>query len=189
MLALIPVVTIAYMTMPHVTERINNFIISVKDPNKATYQVKRSLICYQNSNWLGKGFIEGEVKNFIPDVHTDFIFPAITEEFGFIFVFFIILMYFYTTVRILLATINNEDQFVFFALYGLGLLFLVQTTINIGVSLNLLPTKGMTLPFLSYGGSSLLGTAITFGFVLAITRKKFDFKKNTDIIIHNVIFN
>jgi cell division protein FtsW len=183
---LIPIAIIAYITMPHVTDRINNFIISIKDPSKAAYQVKRSLMCYQNSSWLGKGFIEGEVKNFIPDVHTDFIFPAITEEFGFVFAFLIVLLYFYTSVRILLKTINNKDQFVFFALYGLGLLFLTQTTINIGVSLNLLPTKGMTLPFLSYGGSSLLGMSITFGFVLVFTRKKFDFKQNTENIVNDI---
>lgn len=171
---------ISYVSLPHVYNRINSFITSIQEPEKANYQVKRSISAYNNSGLLGKGFMEGEVKNFIPDVHTDFIFPAITEEFGFLFVFFIISIYFYLTIRILLKAIASDDFFKFLALIGLALLFLVQTSINICVSLNLLPTKGMTIPFLSYGGSSLIGTAIIFGFIFIFTRKNIDFKENIE---------
>ncbi len=170
----------SYISLPHVSNRINSFIASIQEPEKANYQVKRSISAYNNSGFLGKGFMEGEVKNFIPDVHTDFIFPAITEEFGFLFVFCIISLYFYLTIRILLKAISSNDFFKFLALVGLGLLFLVQTSINICVSLNLLPTKGMTIPFLSYGGSSLIGTAIVFGFIFVFTKKDLDFKENVE---------
>lgn len=179
---LILIFIISYTTLPHVSNRINSFISSIKDPEKASYQIKRSLDAYQNSNLLGKGFMEGEIKNFIPDVHTDFIFPAITEEFGFIFVFFLICLYFYVTIRVLIKANTTNNQFKFLSLYGLGLLFITQTTINIGVSLNLLPTKGMTLPFLSYGGSSLVGTSIIFGFILVFTKKDLDFNPKIETI-------
>ncbi len=170
----------SYTSLPHVSNRIDSFIASIQEPEKANYQVKRSINAYNNSGLLGKGFMEGEVKNFIPDVHTDFIFPAITEEFGFLFVFCIISLYFYLTIRILLKAIYSNDFFKFLALVGLSLLFLVQTSINICVSLNLLPTKGMTIPFLSYGGSSLIGTAIVFGFIFVFTKKDLDFKDSVE---------
>lgn len=171
------IIITSYLTLSHVNSRINNFLASMREPEKVNYQVKRSMNAYNNSNLLGKGFMEGKVKNFIPDVHTDFIFPAITEEFGFCFAFLIISLYFYITIRILLKS-NYNDLYKFIAMYGLGLLFLVQTSINICVSLNLLPTKGMTLPFLSYGGSSMLGVGIIFGFVLIFTKRNLDFQSN-----------
>ncbi|MBO4956218.1 MAG: FtsW/RodA/SpoVE family cell cycle protein [Rickettsiales bacterium] len=173
-----------YSTMPHVSNRINSFISSVKDPELANYQVKRSLIGYQNSGLFGRGFMEGEVKNFIPDVHTDFIFPAIAEEFGFIIVFLIICLYFYLSMRVLLKAVKiNNNFFKILSLYGLSLLFLIQTVINIGVSLNLLPTKGMTLPFLSYGGSSMIGSSVTMGFILILTKHNYDTIIKTENIV------
>lgn len=166
-----------YLTLPHVSNRIDNFLLSVKNLEKANYQVRRSVMAYQNANWLGRGFLEGNIKNYIPDVHTDFIFPAITEEFGFIISLMILLSYFYIIIRILiLATkINykNKNHFIFLTLCGLILIIFLQISINICVSMNLLPTKGMTLPLLSYGGSSLLGTSIIFGYILVFTKKRF----------------
>lgn len=166
-----------YFTMPHVSNRINSFVVSIKNPDLANYQVKRSLMGYQNAGMFGKGFMEGEVKNFIPDVHTDFIFPAIAEEFGFIMIVLIMSLYFYLTIRVILKTkkINEDDNlFKVLSLYGLSLLFLVQAVINIGVSLNLLPTKGMTLPFLSYGGSSMIGSSVVMGFILILTKNNYE---------------
>lgn len=172
----------SYYSLPHVANRVDSFLASVENPDKANYQVKRSINAYSNSGFFGKGFMEGDVKNFIPDVHTDFIFPAITEEFGFVFVLMIISLYFYIAIRVLLKA-NRKNLFEYMAMYGLALLFLAQTSINICVSLNLLPTKGMTIPFLSYGGSSLLGTAVIFGFLLVFTKKRFDYIPNCKRIL------
>lgn len=166
-----------YLTLPHVSNRIDNFLISAKNLEKANYQVRRSIMAYQNANWLGRGFLEGNIKNYIPDVHTDFIFPAIAEEFGFIISSIILFIYFYIIIRILILAnkINykNKNHFIFLALCGLILIIFLQTSVNICVSMNLLPTKGMTLPLLSYGGSSLIGTSIIFGYILVFTKKRF----------------
>lgn len=171
----------AYLTLPHVSNRIDSFIDSLKDPSKTNYQTKRSLIAYKNAGIVGRGFMEGEVKNFIPDVHTDFIFPAITEEFGFVIALLIIFLYFYFTLRILLKNRKIENNyFKFLSSYGLALLFLIQSVVNISVSLNLLPTKGITLPLLSYGGSSLISSSFTIGFILILTKQTYDAKINTD---------
>jgi cell division protein FtsW len=179
-LAVIFAIFAIYSCLPHVKNRVDNFVVGIKNSNSANYQVRMSLLGYRNSGIFGKGFMEGEIKKYIPDVHTDFIFPAIAEEFGFIFTFLMVLLYFYTAVRVMLKANKSDDQFKFFSLYGLSLLFLTQMVINAGVSLHLLPTKGITLPFLSYGGSSLLGTSINFGFLLVFTRKNFGFKHDID---------
>lgn len=171
-----------YKALPHVSNRIDNFLTSVKNPEMANYQVKRSLLGYKNSGFLGNGFLNGYVKNYIPDVHTDFIFPAITEEFGFVISFLIIVLYLYIFIRVLFLAYLSKDFFQFMALFGLSLLLIVQTTINICVSMNLLPTKGMTLPFLSYGGSSIFGISILFGYILVFTKNDFGIK-NQDMIL------
>jgi cell division protein FtsW len=165
--------TFIYKTSPHVSERVNNFLAGVWNVDKTNYQVRRSLMAYGNAGWLGKGFLEGEIKNQIPDVHTDFIFPAVAEEFGFIVVFLIVFAYFYISFRTLLIAKQKRANYEFLALCGLSLLLFLQTCINLCVSLNLAPTKGITLPFLSYGGSSMLGTAVTAGYTLVFTKKEF----------------
>lgn len=172
---------ISYLTLPHVNNRINNFILSLKDPSNVNYQVKTSISSYKHSGFLGQGFLEGEVKNYIPDAHTDFIFPAITEEFGFLISFLIITLYFYLFFRIILkANMDKENLFRLLSLYGLSFLILFQATINIGVSLNILPTKGMTLPLLSYGGSSLIGTSINIAIIIILTKKTFNTTMNAE---------
>lgn len=175
---------LSYFTLPHVNSRINNFILSLKDPTTTNYQVKMSINSYKHSGILGRGFLEGEVKDYIPDSHTDFIFPAITEEFGFIIAFLIISLYFYLFFRVIIkANLDKEDIFKFLSLYGLSTLILFQAVINIGVSLNVLPTKGMTLPLLSYGGSSLIGTSLNIAMIIILTKKSL----NTDMSIENSI--
>lgn len=172
---------ISYLTLPHVNNRINTFIYGIKDPSNVNYQVKTSISSYKHSGVLGKGFLEGEVKNYIPDAHTDFIFPAITEEFGFIIAFLIISLYFYLFFRVIIkANLDKEDLFRFLSLYGLSLLIIFQTIINIGVSLNLFPTKGMTLPLLSYGGSSLIGTSLNISAIIILTKKTFNTKMDAE---------
>jgi cell division protein FtsW len=171
---------IMYSSFSHVYSRINNFVISFSNIAKAQYQVKSSISGYRNSGLLGRGFMEGEVKKHIPDAHTDFILPVISEEFGFFAVLLLLGTYFYLFCRIVLKSLTYDDKTVFFILIGLSFLFIAQTMINIGVSLNLLPTKGMTIPFLSYGGSSLISNAINFGYILIFTKDNMEKNKKIE---------
>lgn len=172
-----------YFMLPHVRNRINSYLASLKNKEQMNYQVLTSIKGYNNAGIMGQGFLEGKVKAVIPDCHTDFIFPVITEEFGFIFSSFIIMFYLYIATRIMLLGYYTKDEYIAFSLYGLALLFIIQTFINIGVTLNLLPTKGMTLPFLSYGGSSLIGNSITFAFIIKYTKQKNNYD-NFDSILN-----
>jgi cell division protein FtsW len=113
------------------------------------------------------------VKKFIPDVHTDFIFSAIAEEFGAITCIAILLLFLYFVARIVRRALDEKDLFVYLSLCGLMVQFTLQVIVNTGVSLSILPTKGMTLPFISYGGSSLIATSICFGLILALTKKRY----------------
>lgn len=177
-------VFLLYKSLPHVSNRIDNFLTSVKNPEMANYQVRRSLLSYKNSGLMGNGFLNGYVKNHIPDAHTDFIFPAVTEEFGFIISFLIVSLYLYVFIRVVILACFCKDFFQFTALFGLSLLLMVQTTINICVSMNLLPTKGMTLPLLSYGGSSTIGMSILFGYILVFTKNDFGIKgQNKELLM------
>jgi cell division protein FtsW len=169
--------TITYLSFPHVYSRINDFTASFSNIEKARYQVKSSIAGYRNSGFIGRGFMEGEVKKHIPDAHTDFILPVISEEFGFCVILLILISYLYLFCRVILKTLTYDDRTIFFILVGLASLFIFQVIINAGVSLNLLPTKGMTLPFLSYGGSSLLSNAINFGYILIFTKGNVQKKK------------
>jgi cell division protein FtsW len=162
---------VLYMKSPHVSERVNSFITGLRDINRANYQVKKSIMAYRNAGWLGRGFLEGEVRSLIPDVHTDFIFPAIAEEFGFVIAFLLLSIYLYIALRVMLIAQQKSSNFEFLALTGLSLLITLQVFINLSVSLNLAPTKGITLPLLSYGGSSILGTAMIFAYIFIFTKK------------------
>ncbi len=163
---------IIYLTLPHVEDRINRFL----DASQKNYQVERSLDAFQNGSFLGKGMGNGVVKKFVPDVHTDFIFASIAEEFGILFCIFIILLFIYLISRIVYKALSEKDYFIYLSLCGLMVQFTMQVIVNIGVSLGLFPTKGMTLPFISYGGSSMLATGIAFGLILAFTKKKYHLK-------------
>jgi cell division protein FtsW len=176
-----------YMFIPHVTGRINRFIASFLSFEEANYQVTKSLQAYWRGGLLGRGPLEGAVKNSIPDAHTDFIFAVIGEEFGLFFCFILLCILFYITLRILLKISKEKDNFKFLAVSGLISQFILQSVINIGVTLNLLPTKGMTLPFISYGGSSMLGMAINFGIILALTKNTYKEKRKvSEVILENV---
>jgi cell division protein FtsW len=179
LIAFTTVLTIMYLTLPHVSDRVTNFLAGAKNISRANYQVRESALAYQNAGWLGRGFLEGKVKNHIPDIHTDFIFPAIAEEFGFLIAFLIVLIYFYIAIRVTAKAKQKKSNYEFLAINGLNLLLILQTSINICVSLNLLPTKGITLPFLSYGGSSTLGATITAGYILIFTKKEFGVVETT----------
>jgi len=160
---------IAYLSLPHVEDRINRFL----DVKQKNYQAKQAIDAFVNGGWFGKGPGNGVVKKYIPDVHTDFIFSAIGEEYGAISGAVLILIFAYLVIRIVRRAIDENDLFIYLSLCGLMTQFVIQVFVNTSVSLSLIPTKGMTLPFISYGGSSLIATSICFGFILALTKRKY----------------
>ncbi len=163
-------VWMAYSFLPHVTKRIDAFL----DPNGAeNYQVRTALDAFQNGGWLGLGPGEGEVKQHIPDSHTDFIFAVAGEEFGLLFSLFIVGIFAFIVLRGYARLLRETDLFVMIATAGILAQFGIQAIINMGVAVNLLPAKGMTLPFISYGGSSLVAMAIGMGMLLALTRRRY----------------
>jgi cell division protein FtsW len=159
----------AYLLLPHVASRINRFLDPVNSEN---YQVTRSLEAFESGGLYGKGPGEGSVKQFLPDSHTDFIFAVAGEEFGAIICLMIIIIFAYIVIRILINLLHEDDKFIQIAAIGIISQFGLQAVINMGVSLNLLPTKGMTLPFISYGGSSTLAISIGMGMLLGLTKRK-----------------
>lgn len=159
----------AYLLLPHVAARINKFLDPVNSEN---YQITRSIEAFESGGLYGKGPGEGVVKQFLPDAHTDFIFAAAGEEFGALICIIIISIFAYIIIRNLNVLIYENDRFVQIAGVGLISQFGLQSIINIGVTLNLLPTKGMTLPFISYGGSSTLAISIGLGMLMSITKRQ-----------------
>ena len=114
---------------------------------------------------------EGVLKEKVPEAHTDYIIAVISEEFGAIFVLFIIIIFLFIGYKVFNSVFNEQNEFLKLSLIGLASLLIIQTFIHIGVNIRLIPTTGMTLPFLSYGGSSLIGTSIVAGIILNFTRK------------------
>ncbi len=172
----------SYIFLPHVAQRINSFL----DPDSSeNYQVTKSLMAFKNGGLYGRGPGEGTVKQFIPDSHTDFIFAVTGEEFGIIICLIITAIFAFIVIRGILRLLHEEDQYILLAITGILSQFGLQSVINIGVTLNLLPTKGMTLPFISYGGSSTLAIAIGIGMFLAFSKRHTNAKKyeiNLDIL-------
>ena len=162
-------VGLLFLFRPHFVDRIDKFINPDDNDN---YQVERGLDAIASGNIFGRGAGEGVIKHILPDVHTDFIFSMAVEEWGMIGALFIMLLFGFLIIRGIHIASKISDPFAQTAGIGLYSLFGFQVAINLAVNLNLIPAKGMTLPFISYGGSSLLGSAITIGLALAITRKK-----------------
>ena len=160
----------AYHGLPHVASRIDRFLNPASGDN---YQVQKSLDAFANGRWFGTGPGEGVVKQSIPDSHTDFIFAVAGEEFGVIFCLGIIALFATIVLRGFRRLWDETDQFCLIAVGGLLAQFGIQAIINMGVAVNLLPAKGMTLPFLSYGGSSLVAMAIGMGMMLGLSRKRY----------------
>ena len=159
----------AYFLVPHVASRIDRFI----DPASGdTYQADRSIDSFLNGGWFGRGPGEGTVKDVLPDSHTDFIFAVAAEEYGLIACLILLTLFAFIVLRGLSKASQEPDGFIRHAVAGLIMLFGLQTLINMAVNVGLLPAKGMTLPFISYGGSSLLAMALTMGFALGLTRKR-----------------
>ena len=161
--------SLAYVTQPHVASRIDRFI----DPSIGdTFQVETAIEAFANGGLLGRGPGEGIGKRVLPDAHTDFIFAVAGEEFGLLVCLFIIALFAFVMLRGYRRLMGEDTLFIMLAAGGLLTQFGLQAVINMGVNLSLLPTKGMTLPFISYGGSSLLALSIGMGMVIALTRRR-----------------
>jgi len=159
----------AYLLLPHVSSRINRFL----DPATGdSYQVDRSMQAFANGGLWGKGPGEGTVKDVLPDAHADFVFAVAGEEFGLVVCVVIVAVFGFIVLRGFSRLLQEGNLFVVLSATGLLIQFGLQAIINMASSLHLIPTKGMTLPFLSYGGSSMLALALGMGMMLALTRRR-----------------
>lgn len=165
---------LAYKFVPHVHARIESFL--EPPPPVAgvptNFQSETALESFIAGSWFGRGPGEGVIKRILPDSHTDFIFAVIGEEFGVLVCIALAGVFAFVVVRGLFSAARNSDPFCRFATAGLVMLFGLQSCINMAVNVHLMPAKGMTLPFVSYGGSSLISLSLGMGFLLAVTRKR-----------------
>ena len=160
----------AYFALPHVASRIDRFL----DPASGdSYQVDRSMDAFMNGGWWGRGPGEGTVKEYLPDAHADFVFAVAGEELGLITCLVIVALFAFIVLRGFSRLLQESNLFVVLAATGLFAQFGLQAVVNMASSLQLMPTKGMTLPFLSYGGSSLLALGLGMGMALALTRRRY----------------
>ena len=159
----------AYTFFPHVRSRVTRFWDPAAGDN---YQVFTALEAFGNGGLLGRGPGEGRVKDVLPDAHADFVFAVMGEEFGLVVCLFVLGIFGFIVLRGLIKLIAEHDLFVVLAASGLVTSFGLQSFINMASSLHLIPTKGMTLPFVSYGGSSVLAIALGIGMLLALTRQR-----------------
>ena len=157
----------AYLFVPHVKGRIARFL---NHTSGDTFQVDTANEAFSNGGWFGLGPGEGIAKRSLPDSHTDFVFAVGAEEFGIILCLALLALFAFIVIRALSRAYATEDMFARFAASGLAILFGVQAAINMAVNLQLIPAKGMTLPFISYGGSSMISLAYGVGMMLALTR-------------------
>jgi cell division protein FtsW len=159
----------AYLLVPHVAGRIKRFM----DPASGdTFQVDMAMESFTHGGWFGQGPGEGTVKRILPDSHTDFVFAVAAEEFGIILCLALLALFAFIVIRALSRAYASEDMFARFAAAGLAIMFGIQASINMAVNLHLMPAKGMTLPFISYGGSSMISLAYGVGMLLALTRQR-----------------
>ncbi|MGL4634939.1 MAG: putative lipid II flippase FtsW [Beijerinckiaceae bacterium] len=163
-------IVMAYKFVPHVTARVNRFLHD--KGTQDSFQVDSAMESFTSGGFFGKGPGEGTVKRYLPDAHTDFIFAVTGEEFGIVVCIILVSLFAFIVLRSLWLASRTADPFCRFAAAGLATLFGMQSCINMAVNLNLMPPKGMTLPFVSYGGSSLISLALGMGFLLAVTRRR-----------------
>ena len=154
----------------YIFRRVETFF----DPTKGdSFQSNKALEAIREGGITGKGMGEGTLKYSVPEPHTDYIISVISEEFGSVISILLIILFLYISFRIIKLALVENEKFVKISLSGLATLLIFQTFIHIGVNTSLLPTTGMTLPFLSYGGSSMIGSAILAGIILNFTRRRF----------------
>jgi cell division protein FtsW len=159
----------AYYTVPHVARRIQHFL---NPASGDTFNIDIATESFMRGGWFGRGPGEGTVKRILPESHTDFVFAVAAEEFGVVLCLVLVALYAFIVIRALARAMRNNDPFIRFAAAGLAILFGSQAAINIAVNIHLIPAKGMTLPFISYGGSSMISLAYTMGMLLALTREQ-----------------
>ena len=172
----------AYRFLPHVRDRIERFLHKVTgdgggkaDGAKSVidnFQTETAMEAFVRGGWFGSGPGEGIAKRRLPDAHTDFIFAVTGEEFGIIVCLALLALFAFIVLRGLFLAQRNEDTFCRLASTGLVMMFGLQAAINMAVNVQLMPAKGMTLPFISYGGSSLISLALGMGFLMALTRRR-----------------
>ena len=155
---------LSYFFLDHVKNRIDSFL-----GNADTYQIDLSLMAFKSGGIFGKGPGQGDLKEKIPDANTDFIFAVAGEELGLIFCLIILIIILSIVINTLLKVLKVDNPYKIIAISGLICSFGLQSLINIFSALGMIPTKGMTLPFVSYGGSSMLASSILFGFLLSLT--------------------
>jgi cell division protein FtsW len=159
----------AYLTVSHVAKRINRFL----DPSAGdSFNITIALESFSRGGWFGQGPGEGTVKRILPEAHTDFVFAVAAEEFGVVLCLALLAVVSFVVLRALAKAMHTDDPFVRFAASGLAMLFGMQAAINMAVNLHLMPAKGMTFPFVSYGGSSMISMAFGMGMLLALTRER-----------------
>lgn len=162
----------AYFFLPHVARRIDQFLNPFSgDPRHDLYQIEQSLGAFGNGGIFGMGPGEGIVKRHVPDAHADFVFAVAGEEFGLILCLVIVGIFSFIVVRALTKSLLCTNLFSMLATVGLVTQFGLQALVNMASSLHLIPTKGMTMPFMSYGGSSMIAIGLALGIILALTRK------------------
>lgn len=159
----------AYVTIPHVKSRLDRFFYPGAGD---THQTDTALAAFRDGGWFGRGPGEGSVKLELPDAHTDYIFAVIAEEFGIILCLLLVAVYAFIVSRGLRAAGRSKEPFIRLALSGLMMLFGFQALINMAVNVDLLPAKGMTLPFISYGGSSMIAMGLTMGLAVGFARRR-----------------
>ena len=160
--------TAAYAFVPHVASRIDRFL----DPATGdSYQVDTALEAFMNGGLIGRGPGEGVVKEVLPDAHSDFIFAVAGEEFGLLLCLAIVLLFGFVVLRGFSRVMRGDNLFVLLAVGGLLIQFGLQALLHMGVTLGLVPPTGLTLPFVSYGGSSVIAIALGMGMMLALTRR------------------
>ncbi len=160
---------IAYFSFDHVRTRVDSF----RDPKGGdTYQVDKAVASIVQGGWLGRGPGEGTLKTSLPDAHTDYVVAVVAEEYGALACLALLALFGFLVMRATLHVWRQHDPFARLAIAGLALLTSCQALINMGVSAGMFPAKGMTLPFISYGGSSLLGVCLAMGMLLALTRSQ-----------------
>ncbi len=159
----------AYFTLPHVASRID---IYLNPKSTGNTQLDRAAQSFVEGGFLGRGPGEGTIKSVLPDAHTDFIFAVVAEEYGVVACLALLALFAFITLRSLRHAGRQSDLSTRLAIQGLALVFGLQALINMGVNVGILPAKGMTLPFISAGGSSLLAVCITLGMLLALSRHR-----------------
>jgi cell division protein FtsW len=168
----------AYFLFPHVQSRVEKFL----NPEAGdTYQADMSTAAFREGGWFGVGPGNGDLKHVLPDAHADFILAVAGEEFGAVLCLFLVLLFVLVLFRGFARVRTTRSSFVAIAAAGLLVSFALQALINMASTLGLIPAKGMTLPFISYGGSSMLAVAVTMGFLLALTRRRLGYEPEDEI--------